>query len=101
MERSGCGDLPTIRQLLHNNCGNLDAAVEDLLAMSAGGGENTVEPTPAFGKSKTHFSRKQLEKIRKQERKRASEARRKASSGNSSAIPDETIIIGKVQCLNI
>lgn len=97
MERSGCQDLPTVRQLLYNNCGNLDAAVEDLMALTVD--QQEMHPAP---RRTTHLSRKQLEKIKKQERKRASEARRKVQASSSSpALPDETIVIGKVQCLNI
>lgn len=100
MQRSGCEDLPTVRQLLINNCGNLDAAVEDLIALSGGGPHETSNSTSVRSRS-SHFTRKQLEKIRKQERKRASETRRKTASNNGSFVPDETVVIGKVQCLNI
>lgn len=94
-----------MRQLLYNNCGNVDAAVEDLISLSFSyveSEETKVDQAPSGGRSKTTFSRKQLEKIRKQERKRASEARKKPSSNISSReTPEEAIIIGKVQCLNI
>lgn len=100
IQRSGCDDLDAVRQLLMNNCGNVDAAVDDLIELTSGGQEK-VESTSS-GRSRNHLSRKQLEKIRKQERKRASEARRKHSNGSSSnQVPEETVVIGKVQCLNI
>jgi hypothetical protein len=99
--RSGCQDLAVVRQLLYNNCGNLDAAVEDLLTLSLTS-VDSEEPKidPSGGRSKTTFSRKQLERIRKQERKRAAEARRKPCN-TTRETPEEAIIIGKVQCLNI
>jgi len=34
IQRSGCTDLDTVRQLLDNNCGDLDAAIEDLKTFS-------------------------------------------------------------------
>jgi len=34
IQRSGCTDLHTVRQLLDNNCGNLDAAIEELKTFS-------------------------------------------------------------------
>jgi hypothetical protein len=99
--RTGCQDLAIVRQLLYNNCGNLEAAVEDLLALSLTSVDNE-EPKmdPSGGRSKSTFSRKQLERIRKQERKRAGEARRKPCNTTRES-PEEAVIIGKVQCLNI
>ncbi|XP_046635626.1 OTU domain-containing protein 3-like [Daphnia pulicaria] len=99
--RTGCQDLAIVRQLLYNNCGNLEAAVEDLLALSLTPVDNE-EPKmdPSGGRSKSTFSRKQLERIRKQERKRAGEARRKPCNTTRES-PEEAVIIGKVQCLNI
>ena len=108
VQRSGCQDLAIVRQLLYNNCGNLDAAVDDLLALSQTSVENeetkcnTFDQSPSGGRTKNTFSRKQLERIRKQERKRANEARKKPFTNNvSRETTEEAIVIGKVQCLNI
>ena len=105
IQRSGCQDLTIVRQLLYNNCGNVDAAVEDLIALSytsAETDEPKIDQTSSGGRSKTTFSRKQLERIRKQERKRAGEARRKQGTiSKESPEPEEAVIIRKVQCLNI
>lgn len=108
MQRSGCQDLSIVRQLLFNNCGNIDAAVDDLLALSAtslGSEESRIDQVPSSGgRSKTTFSRKQLERIRKQERKRANDARKKSGNGSNTKLQEnqeETVVIGKLQCLNI
>lgn len=108
MIRSGCEDLFLAREILHNNCGNLDAAVEDLIAISQETLPKKTKPSTksaphdlpeTTGKAKGNLNKKQLEKIRKHERKRANENRKK--SHKSMEIADETIIVSKVQCLNI
>lgn len=103
MIRSGCQDLVIVRQLLYNNLGNIDATMEDLLALTLHPMESQeakFEHPPAGGRIKTGFSRKQLERIRKQERKRAVEARRKPSNAIRETV-EEATVIGKIQCLNI
>lgn len=107
MEKSGCNNLFLVRELLYNNCGNLEAAVEDLIAVNqinpkerkSAAKPDDFNQAHSSGKARGNLNKKQLEKIRKHERKRASDNRRK--SNNSLDIPDETIIVGKVQCLNI
>lgn len=101
--RSGCQDLTIVRQLLYNNFGNIDATVEDLLALTltpVESQEAKFEHLSSGGRTKTGFSRKQLERIRKQERKRAGDARRKSPNATKETL-EEATIIGKVQCLNI
>jgi hypothetical protein len=130
MLRSGCTDLTIVRELLYNNCGDLDAAVEDLLALTVAAPTSCLEPTeqdqkvqsssPIHSQSasptnpsppsaqlsasrrKNTGNRKQMEKIRKQERKRANEERKKQTPTNvNSDSADEILVIRKVQCLNI
>ena len=106
MQQSGCEDIVAVRQLLYNNCGNLDATISDLLTLvnpvtenNVTRSEKIVAPPPAV---KTNVTRKQMEKIRKQERKFANEARKKAGTEkkNSQASHDN-LLVCKVQCLNI
>lgn len=104
MARSGCSDLLTVRQLLYNNCGNIEAAVEDLIALSnsslATSASEEKTHSTASSANRKKSSRKSL-KVRKQERKRASEERKKFTANVNSPVPDDVLVIHKVQCLNI
>ena len=118
MLQSGCTDVATVRQLLYNNCGNFEAAVEDLLALAAPcpsptrqipektADNDEANSTKVAARKKNVSSRKQSAKAKKLERKRASEERKKSTSGhvvnNSSTVPDaDALIIRKVHGLNI